>query len=243
MSAAEELKQIAHEMEALESRFVRSDSMGYYLKTEDEAKFKRLTVEAKSAMDEGLGVANDFSINLLHTANSMRGGFAGGISLAGVRSARELVEAAARRAERKAVAAPAVSLGSAKPHYVDPARIAELRVSKGTFDMTRLVRMCEELNLANQADAHISKAMLVRAIVDHVPPVFGCRNFGEVANNYSGSKSFRGSMQHLDTSLRNIADGHLHVQIRKAEVLPSPQQVDYRQDLDALLAEVVRISK
>ena len=109
--------------------------------------------------------------------------------------------------------------------------------------MTRLARMCEELNLASAADAHITKAVLVRAIVDHVPPIFSCRNFGEVANNYPGSKSFRGSVQHLDTSLRNIANGHLHEQIRKNEVLPSPQQVDFRQDLDALLAEIVRISK
>ena len=50
-------------------------------------------------------------------------------------------------------------------------------------------------------------------------------------------------MQHLNRSMRNIADGILHEQIRSKELLPSPQQVDFRQDLDRLLGEIVRISK
>jgi hypothetical protein len=47
----------------------------------------------------------------------------------------------------------------------------------------------------------------------------------------------------LDRSLRNIADAHLHVQIRTSEVLPTGPQVDFRADLDVLLSEVVRVLK
>lgn len=83
--------------------------------------------------------------------------------------------------------------------------------------------------------------MLVRAITDHVPPIFACKIFAEVANNFAGARSFRGSMQNLNVSLRNIADAHLHVQIRKSEILPTEGQVDFRADLDVLLAEVVRL--
>jgi hypothetical protein len=50
-------------------------------------------------------------------------------------------------------------------------------------------------------------------------------------------------MANLNNSLRNIADAHLHVQIRQSEVLPTLQQVDFKADLDALLAEIVRILK
>ena len=50
-------------------------------------------------------------------------------------------------------------------------------------------------------------------------------------------------MANLNSSLRNIADAHLHVQIRQSEILPTQTQVDFRADLDALLAEIVRISK
>lgn len=28
--------------------------------------------------------------------------------------------------------------------------------------------------------------MLTRALIDHVPPVFGCQSFVELANNYAG---------------------------------------------------------
>jgi hypothetical protein len=50
-------------------------------------------------------------------------------------------------------------------------------------------------------------------------------------------------MQHLDKSLRNAADSFLHVQIRSKEVLPSFQQVDFRSDVDFLLAEIIRVLK
>jgi len=44
----------------------------------------------------------------------------------------------------------------------------------------------------------------------------------------------------LDASLRNIADTHLHLPIRSRDKLPTITQVNFRQDLDVLLQEVVR---
>jgi hypothetical protein len=123
-------------------------------------------------------------------------------------------------------------------------RLAELRtLSDPRFDFKKLIRLCEEININFRAGCFLATAMLTRALLDHVPPIFGTKNFAEVANNYAGgSKSFKGTMQHLDTGLRNIADGHLHGQIRKQETLPEAQQVDFRGGLDALLAEIVRIT-
>lgn len=83
--------------------------------------------------------------------------------------------------------------------------------------------MIEELNLAHEHDAYFTTAMLVRAITDHVPPIFGVGSFAEVANNHSGGRSFGDQMKHLDNSLRKVADGLLHQQIRKAESLPQEQ--------------------
>ena len=85
--------------------------------------------------------------------------------------------------------------------------------------------------------------MLVRAIIDHVPPIFNCKNFSEVGNNYAGSKSFKDAMIHLDKSSRKIADQYLHGQIRSSEVLPNATQVNFSTDLDFLLGEIVRILK
>lgn len=129
-----------------------------------------------------------------------------------------------------------------KHPYVDPARLEELKsVTSTKWDLQRLVRMCEELNDAFARDGFITCPMLVRSIVDHVPPIFGHESFGEVANHYAGGRSFRKSMQHLDGSLRPKADGILHTHIRRTESLPTRTQIDFHQDLDLLLGEIVRI--
>lgn len=128
--------------------------------------------------------------------------------------------------------------------YVSDARIKELQtIKKKDFDLTILIQYCNELNTAAKEKNYLSITMLVRAIIDHVPSVFKCSNFAEVANNYAGSKSFKKSMTHLDNSLRNIADNHLHKQISKKEVLPTDTQVDFSNDLDVLLAEVYKLLK
>jgi hypothetical protein len=125
-------------------------------------------------------------------------------------------------------------------------RLEELRQANQKyklFDLDRLVRLCEEMNTCYKHSAYHGVIMLTRAILDHVPPLFGTKNFTEVANNYSGSKSFREAMEHLSNGARKIADAHLHVQIRPSESLPNATQVDFSQYLDVLLAEIIRIAK
>ena len=122
-------------------------------------------------------------------------------------------------------------------------RLAELRnIASPQFDFKKLVRLCEELNTAYQQECYFATAMLTRSLLDHVPPIFGKTKFDEVASNYGG-KSFKGTMQHLQNASRNVADGHLHQQIRKSESLPTAQQVNCAQPLDVLLEEIVRITQ
>lgn len=72
--------------------------------------------------------------------------------------------------------------------------------------------------------------MLLRAILDHIPPIFSKASFKEVSSGYGG-KSFKDTMQHLEKGARKIADSHLHAQIRKKELLPTPLQVNFSQYL------------
>jgi hypothetical protein len=133
------------------------------------------------------------------------------------------------------------SIPEATP-FVDTARLDQVRAIRPLqFDLARLLRLCEELNLSYANGAFMAVAALTRAVIDHVPPIFNCKSFGEVANNYSGSKSFRESMQHLENSARTIGDAHLHVQIRRKEVLPTATQVNFANDLDVLLGEIILI--
>ena len=125
--------------------------------------------------------------------------------------------------------------------YVSETRIKELQtIESERVDLTRLIRLCEELNIAQANDLNLSMVMLLRAILDHVPPIFYKASFKEVASGHGG-KSFKETMNHLQNGARKIADSHLHSQVRKKEVLPTYLQVNFSQHLDALLAEVVGI--
>jgi hypothetical protein len=125
--------------------------------------------------------------------------------------------------------------------FIDPGRIEQLREASGGYDTARLVRLCEELNDCHREQCYIAVAALTRALLDHVPPIFGAQNFSDVANQHPGhNRSFKASMRHLDGVARNIANAHLHQQIRSREVLPTATQVNFAQELDVLLAEIVR---
>lgn len=126
--------------------------------------------------------------------------------------------------------------------YVHQSRINELAaIDSKKFDLKKLIQFCHELNSAHSGDNLFSIIMLCRAIIDHVPPIFGMNSFNEVANNYAGTSTFKKSMERLNSSSRQIADLHLHTQIRNSEVLPNITQVNFSNDLDVLLSEIVRL--
>jgi hypothetical protein len=131
----------------------------------------------------------------------------------------------------------------ARRPFVNAGRIEALKGSRaGKFDLSRLIRMCEELNdCSEREDAHAT-IMLTRAILDHVPPVFGVSTFAEVANNHGG-RSFKGAMSHLENGSRRIADLYLHAKMRDRETLPNMTQVDFSAPLDLLLSEIERLSR
>jgi hypothetical protein len=49
-------------------------------------------------------------------------------------------------------------------------------------------------------------------------------------------------MLNLNNSLRKIADSYLHQPIRKKETLPNKTQINFKNDMDVLFAEIIRIS-
>ncbi len=125
--------------------------------------------------------------------------------------------------------------------FINIARLEQIKNIKGSLDFSRLTQMLSELNHAFLVGNYISVSLLTRAIIDHIPPIFGLKTFSQVASNH-GTKSFKDSMDHLDKSCRKIADLHLHTPIRKNESLPNKTQVDFSSNLDVLLGEIVRVS-
>ena len=151
-----------------------------------------------------------------------------------------------REAEHKEASTPSVK-GAALHHtvpFVSEKRIEALRqLDNPRLDPARLIKLLEETNVAFANDCFMATAMLTRAMVDHVPSVFGLPSFIQVASNASAAnKSFKSSMDHLENSLRKIADAHLHLPMRARESVPERQQVvGFQGDLDVLLGEVIRL--
>jgi len=160
-----------------------------------------------------------------------------------IRQRREARPAPETRAKFPAPeAADVTAPGPAEYVYVDEVRIADLRRATSTkYDLRKLIAICEELNINYRSQCYHAVAALTRTLLDHVPPLLGCRSFAEVANNYQGTKSFKEVMQRLDGAARTIADMHLHTPIRAQESLPSRTQVNFSNEIDVLLAEVIRV--
>lgn len=124
---------------------------------------------------------------------------------------------------------------------IDRSRIDALKAYTGTaWDLQKLIKLCEELNSNAEAGNFYAIAYLSRALIDHVPPILGCKNFDEVANNYAGSKSFKKAMEPLSKTLKNLADMHIHTQVSAKLASPSMTQVNFSQALDLLLGEIIK---
>ncbi len=128
-----------------------------------------------------------------------------------------------------------------KSYYIESTRILALSELKSEkYDLSKMVKMCKELNDNYSLNNYLACGMLIRAILDHVPPIFDKKTFTEVANNY-GTKSFRDIVLPLEDTARKISDSYLHNPIRKKELLPNKTQVSFQPNMDVLLSEVVRI--
>jgi hypothetical protein len=110
-----------------------------------------------------------------------------------------------------AISKPITDKNSFKGEFISESRINELKLIQNTsFDLYRLIKICEEINFALKDECFLTIAILTRALIDHIPPIFGMSSFNEVTNNYKSTKSFKDSINNLNNSTRKIADSFLH---------------------------------
>jgi len=137
------------------------------------------------------------------------------------------------------------SLSTEKKNFIDPTRLKELKtIQKTKYDLAKVVQICTTLNKAYKNNDPLSVSANSRALIDHIPPVFGFETFAKFANGYAfSSKSLKSGMLKLETSLRGIAGNNLHSPIDSRIVLPNMTQVSFVQEIDWLLSEVIRVCK
>lgn len=123
--------------------------------------------------------------------------------------------------------------------FIAPEVMATLRSAAPTkFDLKKLIGFCEELDDAYRRGNFLSSILLIRAVMNHVPPVFGQSTFAAVAAN--AGRSVKPMLEKLEKEARPIADLHTHILMRPREFLPSRNQVEpYKGSFELLLQEVI----
>ena len=105
--------------------------------------------------------------------------------------------------------------------YVDQTLVAAIRAKAeaSQLDCTKILQLVDELNDNFARGNPYAVHALLRAVLDHVPPILGCKGFTEVANNYGWTQTDKRYIKRLlDFKLQG--DDVLHRQIsEKADLL------------------------
>ncbi|WP_399929457.1 hypothetical protein [Streptomyces kanamyceticus] len=137
-----------------------------------------------------------------------------------VKTIQEYVQATARFItaqveEMLPASAPTVPAPAQVPGlgaYISQRLIADLEAKDTVFELDKLLALLRELN-ANHADQHsYACQMLLRAVLDHIPPAFGQTTFAGVVDNVSWGKTDKAYMKTL-SAFRKPADDVLHRQL------------------------------
>lgn len=124
-------------------------------------------------------------------------------------------------------------------NFVSPPLISRIEeLPAGSFDTRKLVAYCRELNSSYYHGNVVACLLLIRTIMNHIPPVFGHSKFEHVVAN--ASRSQKDVFANLQSGLRKLADMYAHTPIRQHEECPTRNQIDpYRAPLEVLLHEAV----
>lgn len=122
---------------------------------------------------------------------------------------------------------------------IDPVLIERLSTIRSPIlDLEFLVRMCREINSCFVHGNLVATTLLMRAVLNYIPPLFGQETFSQVVANVG--RSLRVGFDHLENGLRKVADFHTHRRIGPTELYPSRAQVEpFKPQFELLLQQVV----
>jgi DNA segregation ATPase FtsK/SpoIIIE-like protein len=128
--------------------------------------------------------------------------------------------------------------------YIDKSQIESIKESKSIFNTDHLVNILEEINRCYGNECYIACGILIRALLDHIPPLFEKKNIEEVVNNYSWDRSSeRSSRKIVKTLYEKISffELNIHKQISKKVLNINQDEYDLPDttSLKLLLNEVI----
>jgi hypothetical protein len=104
----------------------------------------------------------------------------------------------------------------------------------------KLIQLLEELDGCFRLKYAFASHALLRAVMDHVPPVFGCKSFDQVASNLSCSATDKKYLRVLLT-FKNQADDVMHRMIGRRPNVLSLDDMPPRAAVNALIGMVVDV--
>jgi hypothetical protein len=128
--------------------------------------------------------------------------------------------------------------------YVDAQVIAAIEAHHmpSRFDWAKLLRLIDELNDNYRRGSTYAVHAVLRAILDHVPPLLGCTSFKAAANNYPWTQTDKAYMKRL-LDFRLQADDALHRQISAQTDLLGLGDIPPRAWINRLLQECASPSR
>ncbi len=130
---------------------------------------------------------------------------------------------------------PTAMLGEAGG-YIDE-RVFDLikQAHGGQWDCTKLLVLLRELDDNYRAGNAYAAHALLRALLDHVPPLFGQSSFTQVANNHQWGRTDGKYVKRL-VAFRDQADDVMHRQVAKIPCLLSMEDMPARAAVNRFLA-------
>lgn len=123
--------------------------------------------------------------------------------------------------------------------YINQSIINGFVAKSGPFKYQKLVSLLKELNSNHSAKNKYSCSTLIRAILDHVPPLLGFETLEDLVNRYPWSRSNRVVMNRLQ-DFRVEADKVLHDHISNKEDYFDMDDIPVSSRLNSLLEECLQ---
>jgi len=129
--------------------------------------------------------------------------------------------------------------GTIDSFYISQDLIDNLKGLKSSkFDLKKLIAYLDEINFNYSNKKILSCILIGRAILNHIPPIFGYEKFTEFVNNRSST--LKKLFSQLEDGFRKFGDLHSHELIDLKDNSPNFSEIEtYKPHFEKLISEVI----